>query len=214
VVLVDDHKLIRLGIRRLLEGIPNIKVVGEAGSGEEATQVVRQNQPDVVLLDIKMPGLSGLDTIQKLLRINPELKIIILTAYENDVFPIHMMDAGASGYLTKGASQEEVVKAVQIVHSGQRHLSPEIAKLLALKKIVGANKSPLEILSNRELQIAMMVTRGVKVKEIAEKLHLNPKTVNSYRYRIFNKLGIKGDVELTHLVLHHGLLDSDVKSDK
>jgi two-component system invasion response regulator UvrY len=204
---------VRIGIRRILEDAPGIKVVGEAGTGEEAVQVIRQTKPNVVLMDIKMPGLSGLETTRKLLRIDPELKIIIITAYENDVFPIRMMQAGAAGYLTKGASQEEMVKAIRTVQTGQRHLSSEIAKLLALKSVGGASKSPFDALSERELQIVMMITQGIKVQEIADKLHLSPKTVNSYRYRIFDKLGIKSDVELTHISLRHGLLDSeDIKS--
>lgn len=213
IVLVDDHKLVRTGIKRILEDVPGIKVVGEAGNGEEAMQVVRQTKPNIVLMDIKMPGLGGLETTRKLLRLNPDLKIIIITAYENDVFPIRMLQAGASGYLTKGASQDEMIRAIRAVQAGQRHLSAEIAKLLALKSVSGSSKSPFDELSERELQIVMMITQGVKVPEIAEKLHLSPKTVNSYRYRIFDKLSIKSDVDLTHLTLRYGLLDSeDIKS--
>lgn len=213
VVLVDDHKLVRTGIRRILEDITGIKVVGEASNGEEALQVVRQTKPNVVLMDIKMPGLGGLETTRKLLRQNPDLKIVIITAYENDVFPVRLLQAGASGYLTKSASPDEMIRAIRSVHAGQRHLSAEIASLLALKSVSGTSKSPFDDLSERELQIVMMITQGTKVPEIAEKLHLSPKTVNSYRYRIFDKLGIKSDVDLTHLTLRYGLLDSeDIKS--
>lgn len=213
VVLVDDHKLVRTGIKRLLEDVAGVKVVGEASNGEEAVQVVRQVKPNVVLMDIKMPGMGGMETARKLLRHDPDLKIVIITAYDNDVFPIRLMQAGVTGYLTKGASQEEMIRAIKSVYAGQRHLSPEIAKQLALKTVSGSTDSPFDQLSERELQIVMMIVQGTKVQDIAEKLHLSPKTVNSYRYRIFDKLAIKNDVDLTHMALRHGLFDtSDIKA--
>ena len=213
VVLVDDHKLVRTGIRRILEDAPGIKVIGEAASGEEALQVIRQLKPTVVLMDIKMPGISGLETTRKLLRADSHAKVIIITAYENDIFPVRLMQAGAAGYLTKGSSREEMIQAIRTVALGQRHISPEIAKQLAFSTVSRAGSTPFDSLSERELQIVMMVTQGVKVQEIAEKLHLSPKTVNSYRYRIFDKLGINSDVELTHLTLRYGILDSeDIKT--
>jgi two-component system invasion response regulator UvrY len=213
IVLVDDHKLVRTGIRRLLEDVSGIKVVGEASNGEEAIQLIRQLKPAVVLMDIKMPGISGLETTRKLLRLDSDLKIIIITAYENDIFPVRLMQAGAAGYITKSSSREEMIQAIRSVVLGQRHISPEIAKQLAFSSVTRGGSTPFDSLSERELQIVMMVTQGVKVQEIAEKLHLSPKTVNSYRYRIFDKLGINSDVELTHLTLRYGILDSeDIKS--
>lgn len=209
IILVDDHRLVRTGIRSMLEQISGIKVVGEANTGKEAMNLIKQLQPDVVLMDIKMPEQDGLETTRKLLRQYPHLKIIIITAYENDVFPIHMLQAGALGYLTKNASKEEVVRAIRSVQIGQRHLSPEIAKSLALKSVGGESVTPFDVLSERELQIVIMVTQGVKVQDIASKLHLSAKTVNSYRYRIFDKLGVKSDVDLTHLALRYGILDSE-----
>lgn len=209
IILVDDHRLVRTGIRSMLDQISGIKVVGEANTGKEAMPLIKQLQPDVVLMDIKMPEQDGLETTRKLLRQYPFLKIIIITAYENDVFPIHMLQAGALGYLTKNASKEEVVRAIRSVQVGQRHLSPEIAKNLALKSVGGDSVTPFDVLSERELQIVIMVTQGVKVQDIAAKLHLSSKTVNSYRYRIFDKLGVKSDVDLTHLALRYGILDSE-----
>lgn len=208
VVLVDDHKLVRTGIKRLLEDVAGVKVVGEADNGLDAVQVVRQTKPSVVLMDIKMPGMGGMETARKLLRLDPDLKIVIITAYDNDVFPVRLMQAGVTGYLTKGASQEEMIRAIKSVYAGQRHLSPEIAKQLALKTVSGHAGSPFDQLSERELQIVLMIVEGTKVQDIAEKLHLSPKTVNSYRYRIFDKLAIKNDVDLTHMALRHGLFDA------
>lgn len=209
VIIVDDHKLVRNGIKRILESAPGIKIVGEASSGEEALQVIKQLQPHVVLMDIKMPGLGGIETTRKLVRLYPELKIIIVTAYENEVFPVRMFHAGAHGYLTKGASEEEMLRAIRAVQAGQRHISAEIAGQLALKSISGMPDSPFSTLSEREMQICLLIIQGAKVQEIAEKLHLSPKTVNSYRYRVFDKLGVKSDVELTHLSLRYGLLDAE-----
>lgn len=209
VVIVDDHKLVRNGIKRILENAQGIKIIGEASTGEEAIQIIKQLKPHVVLMDIKMPGLGGIETTRKLVRQDPDLKIIIVTAYENDVFPVRMFNAGAHGYLTKGASEDEMVRAIRTVQAGQRHLSGEIARQLALRSVSGTPDTPFATLSEREMQICLMIIQGLKVQDIAEKLHLSPKTVNSYRYRVFDKLGVKSDVELTHLSLRYGLLDTE-----
>lgn len=210
IVVVDDHQLVRTGIKRMLADVNGIRVVGEASNGEEALQLVKQAMPQLVLMDLKMPGLNGLDTTRKLLRAYPDLKIIVITASENDIFPIRLMQAGASGYLTKGTSLDEMIRAIRTVQSGQRHIDINIAKKLALRSVSGNQQTPFDDLSERELQIAMMITQGDKVAEIAKKLHLSPKTVNSYRYRIFDKLGIRGDVELTHMTIRAGLMESDI----
>jgi two-component system invasion response regulator UvrY len=209
VLLVDDHDLVRSGIRRMLEDAPGIKVVGEACSGEDALKISRELKPNVVLMDVKMPGIGGLEATRKLIRSDPEIKIIIVTVYSNDLFPTRFIQAGALGYITKGASMEEMIQAIRTVFSGQRYISPEIANRIALKSLTDSGKTPFDLLSERELQVMMMITKGIKVQEISEKLHLSPKTVNSYRYRIFEKLGVKNDVELTHFALRHGLLDAE-----
>lgn len=209
IVLVDDHDLVRSGIKRILDDVPGIKVVGEARSGEEAVKIARDAKPNVVLMDVKMPGIGGLEATRKLLRADPDVKIIIVTVYNNDVFPTRFIQAGALGYLTKGASMDEMIHAIRAVHSGQKYISPEIASQIALKSLTDSNKAPFDILSERELQVLMMITKGIKVGEISEKLHLSPKTVNSYRYRIFEKLSVKNDVELTHLALRYGLVDAE-----
>ena len=212
VVIVDDHELICTLLKKLLEDVAGIKVLGMAKNGDDALQLVRQLKPQVVLMDIKMPGISGLETTRRLLRAVPDVKVIIITAYENDVFPSFFMRAGALGYLTKGTSKDEMMRAIRAVNAGQRYFSPDIAEKLALKKIGATGQSPFDALTERELQIVMMLTQGVKPKEIAKKLFLSPKTINSYRYRIFEKLGIKSDVDLTHLALRYGILDYFVSS--
>jgi two-component system invasion response regulator UvrY len=208
VYLVDDHELVRTGIRRLLEDERGIKVVGEAHDGETAVQWSRHNEADVILMDMNMPGMGGLEATRKILRYQPDAKIIVLTVQTEDPFPTKVMQAGASGYLTKGSTSPEVIRAISQVSRGQRYLSPEIAQQMALSQFNSSDENPFSNLSERELQIMMMITNGEKVNDISDKLNLSPKTVNSYRYRLFAKLGINGDVELTRLAIRYKMLDT------
>lgn len=213
ILVVDDHALVRTGLKRMLDDEPGFKVIGEARTGEEAINLTRQLKPDVVLMDIQMPGIGGLEATRRLLRVDPDLKVVIVTTYDNDVFPTRMIQAGALGYLTKGTSMQEMVRAIRMVHAGQRYISPDIANQIALKSLgetphTQQQKNNFNLLSERELQVMLMITNGVKVHEISERLHLSPKTVNSYRYRIFEKLHVRNDVELTHLAIQYGLLDA------
>lgn len=191
----------------MLADIAGIKVVGEAASGEDALKLVRDLGPDVVLMDAKMPGIGGLEATRKLLRHNADVRVIAVTACGEEPFPSRFLQAGASGYLTKGAAMDEMVKAIRLVHSGQRYISPDVAQELALKPFRNESASPFDQLSEREMQIAMMIVNCQKVQEISDKLFLSPKTVNSYRYRLFEKLDINSDVELTLLAVRHGMLD-------
>lgn len=209
VFLVDDHELVRTGIRRILEDVRGIKVVGEADSGEDAVKWCRSEQADIVLMDMNMPGIGGLEATKKILRFNPDMKVIVLTIHTENPFPTKVMQAGAAGYLTKGAGPDEMVNAIRMVQSGQRYLSPEIAQQMALSQFTPDSENPFKELSERELQIMIMITKGEKVTDISEQLNLSPKTVNSYRYRLFSKLNISGDVELTHLAIRHGILDAE-----
>lgn len=210
VLVVDDHDLVRMGITRMLTDISGIKVVGEAASGEEALRLARELQPQVVLMDVKMPGIGGLEATRKLLRQDPDVRVLAVTVCDEEPFPSRLLKAGAAGYLTKGAALDEMVKAIRAVAAGQRYISPEIAQQLALKNLEDEKGSPFELLSEREMQITMMIVNCQKVQEISDRLFLSPKTVNSYRYRIFEKLGIDSDVELTLLAVRHGLLSADL----
>ncbi len=211
-MLVDDHDLIRAGIKRLLADQSGLKVVGEAESGEIAINVARKTTPQVVLMDVKMPGIGGLEATRKLLRIDPDIKILVLTACDEDPFPSRLLQAGAAGYLTKDCGVDEMVQAIKAVNAGQRYISPVIAQQLALKHLSDNEASPFDVLSERELQVMIMITSGQKVQDISTKLCLSPKTVNSYRYRLFEKLNINSDVELTHLAIRYGLLDPETQS--
>lgn len=212
VLIVDDHELVRAGIRSLLSSVSGLKVIGEAGSGEEAVKIAREKRPHVVLMDVRMPGIGGLEATRKLLRADPDIKVIALTACDEEPFPSKLLQAGAAGYLTKGSALEEMVQAIHSVHHGKRYLSPGVAQQLALKHLSDEKSSPFESLSERELQVMLMITSGQKVQEISDKLCLSPKTVNSYRYRLFDKLGVKTDVELTHLAIRYGILDTESSS--
>ncbi|MCF5060187.1 UvrY/SirA/GacA family response regulator transcription factor [Pseudomonas proteolytica] len=208
VLVVDDHDLVRTGITRMLADIDGLQVVGQAESGEESLIKARELKPDVVLMDVKMPGIGGLGATCKLLRSHPDIKVVVVTVCEEDPFPTRLLQAGAAGYLTKGAGLAEMVQAILLVFAGQRYISPQIAQQLAIKSFQPVSDSPFDALSEREIQIALMIVGCQKVQSISDKLCLSPKTVNTYRYRIFEKLSISSDVELTLLAVRHGMVDA------
>lgn len=207
VLVVDDHDLVRSGIVRLLEDSTSIKVIGEANCGEDAVKLSRELTPDVILMDINMPGIGGLEATRKIARSNPDVKVIAVTACDDGPFAARLMQAGAAGFMGKGAEVDEMVRAVIKVKSGQRYISPEIAQRMALKPFQEGSETPFDQLSEREMQTTLMIVGCHKVQEISDKLCVSPNTVNSYRYRIFKKLGINSDVELTILAMKHGVLD-------
>lgn len=209
ILLVDDHELVRTGIHKILNDVKGFKVVGEAQTGEEAVQYCRKSEPDVVLMDMNMPGIGGLEATKKILRYTPDVKIIVLTVHSEDPFPTKVMQIGASGYLTKGAGPDEMINAIRAVHSGQRYITPDIAQQMALNQFKSVDENPFNSLSERELQIMLMITRGEKVVDISKQLILSSKTINSYRYRMFEKLNVGNDVELTHLAIRYGMLNTE-----
>ena len=211
VLLVDDHDLVRAGISRMLSDDEDIQVVDQAESGEQAVEICRRDPPDVVLMDLRMPGIGGLEAIRRILRIDDGIRIIAVTACADDPYPTRVMQAGAHAYITKGADMDEMLRAVRRAALGQRYISPEIAQKMALSSFGDAEEGhgAFDELSERELQIAMMIVQCHKVQDISDKLCLSPKTVNTYRYRIFEKLGIESDVELTLKAVKLGILDAD-----
>lgn len=209
ILLVDDHELVRSGVNKILNEVKGFKVIQECETGEEAIKFCRKTEPDVILMDMDMPGMGGLEATKKILRTLPDVKIIILTAHTENPFPTKVMQIGAAGFLTKGAGPNEMINAIRVVHSGQRYLPPEIAQQMALSQFKSPDENPFSELSDRELQIMLMITRGEKVPDISEKLHLSTKTINSYRYRMFEKLRVGNDVELTHLAIRHGMINTE-----
>ncbi|KPJ89377.1 MAG: hypothetical protein AMJ53_15805 [Gammaproteobacteria bacterium SG8_11] len=207
VTIVDDHELVRSGIIRILKDEPDLEVVAEASSGEEAIQLVKQYKPDVVLMDVNMPGIGGFEATRKLIQMYPDLKVIVVTIHVDDPFPSRMLQAGAMGYLTKGCGVDEIINAIREVNTGRRYISADVAQHLALKLMPGGEDSPFDSLSPRELQVMLMLTQGTKVQEISDKLCLSPKTVSTYRHRLYDKLGVSSDVALTRLAMRYGMVD-------
>lgn len=210
VMLVDDHDLVRKGIRRLLDDASGIKVVAEAVDGEQAIRQVRRKKPDVILMDVSMPGIGGLEATRKITSSLPDMKIIAVTIHDDDPFPARLLEAGAAGYITKGCDIDEIINAIQSVHMGNQYITPVVAQKLALSFVNNGNKSVIDELTQREMQVMLMIVRGEKNKVISAKLCLSPKTTSTYRYRLFEKLGVENDVELTRFAIRHGLIKENI----
>ncbi len=206
IIIVDDHALVRECLVRALSSMSNVQVVGEAEDGEQGVRLARELNPDIVLMDIIMPGMGGLEATQRIVRHGDRTAVIALTACTEAPFPAQMLKAGAQGYLTKGISMRELEVAIRRVFAGKRYVCAEIAQELASYAYEDKQNSPFDVLSHREMQIMMMVVGCQKVRDISGSLHLSPKTVNSYRYRIFEKLNISSDVELVLLAVKHGMV--------
>ena len=209
IVVADDHDLVRMGIVRMLADVTGFTLVGEAKTGEEAVTVAREKSPNVVLMDVKMPGIGGLEATKKILHYNNAIKIIAVTSLSDDLFPERLMKAGASGYVTKGANFDEMIDAIKTVMCGNVYMSSSVALRAAMRSFGKTAESPFEQLSERELQTAILIANGAKVQTIADTFCVSPKTINSYRYRIFEKLNINSDVELTLLAIKYKILDID-----
>ncbi len=207
VLIVDDHRLVRIGLKRMLTDLHGIAVVGEADSGERALLTARELKPNVVLMDLRMPGIGGLEATRRLQRVDAGIRVLIVTACDGEPYPGQAMKAGASGYVTKGASADELETAIRRVFLGHRYMSDTVAQQVALRSFEETPECPFEQLSNREMQITLMVVGCRKVQQISRDLHLSPKTVNSYRYRIFEKLCVASDVELALLAVRHGVVE-------
>ena len=206
VMLVDDHELIRIALAKILGEARDIKVIAEASSGEEALEQARRLKPDVVMLDVQMPGMGGIEATQRLISLPCKPKVIVISVYSQEPYPRRLLEAGALGYLPKGVRAEEILAAIRSVVKGRPYLSAEIASALALASLAGGPKSPLDTLSKREMQVMLMLIQSYSPQAIAESLNISIKTVFTHRYRIYDKLGVDNDVALTHLALRHGVL--------
>jgi len=212
LLIIDDHELVRTGIRRLLEDQAHIAVLAEAASGEEAIKLASELKPEIILMDISMPGIGGLEATQRLLQINPKQKIIILTAHTEGPFPKVLLRAGAVGYISKNSGLSEMQAAIETIHQGKPYISPDIAQKLAIAALNPDNDSPFDRLSQRELQIIMLIAQGLRTQEIAKRLCLSPKTISTYRSRLMDKLEVPSVVELMKLAEQHGLNEQPIAS--
>lgn len=207
VLIVDDHAIVRQGLRRILEEVNGIRVGGESANGVEALKMMRSEKWDMVLLDISMPEKNGIDTLKRIMDGDRGAKVLILSMYPEDQYAVRLMKSGASGYLTKEAAPEQLVEAIRKVCAGKKHISPNLAELLLQECSSDSEKSPHEILSDREYQVLRLIGAGKKVSEIAESLSLSVKTVSTYRAHILEKMNLKNNAELTYYVIENQLRD-------
>jgi two-component system, NarL family, invasion response regulator UvrY len=209
ILLVEDHDLMRTGLCNILARAGDLEVIGEAATGEEAIRLARDIKPDVILMDVELPGLSGLESTERILKTQPDIGIIILTAHSKPPLPARLLDIGASGYLTKACPSEELINAVRTVARGERYIGAEIAQQLALSLLPGTPQSPFQELTARELEVTLMLTQGMKMQSIAEVINVSPKTVATHKYKVYEKVGVSSEVELLRLALRYGLVKPD-----
>ena len=206
VYVVDDHALVRAGMRMILSAEADIEVVGEAESGEDALPEIRALKPDIVLCDLHLPGVSGLEVTERIVRGEYGPKVIVVSVLEDGPMPKRMIAAGAAGYVGKGGDARELLRAVREVAGGRRFLASRVAQSLALSGL-DASESPFDSLSPRETEVAMLLVQGMRQEEIARRLSLSAKTVNTHKTRLFEKLGIHDSIALARLVSQYGLGD-------
>jgi len=206
VYLIDDHALVRTGMKMILAGEVDIEVVGDADNGEDALRQIRSLKPDVVLCDLHLPGLSGLEITERITRGDLETKVIIVSVLEDGPLPKRLLEAGACGYIGKAGDATELLRAVREVARGKRYLGMNVAQNMALSN-VGGSESPFDGLSPRELEVAMLLIQGLRQEDIAKRLSLSAKTVNTHKTRLFQKVGIQDNIALARLAAQYGLLD-------
>lgn len=207
VLLADDHEVVRQGLKLLLAEEPHMAVGGEASTGQEVLELVKQQAWDVVVLDITMPGKSGLDLLKELKHLRPNLAVLVLTMHQEEQYANRILKAGARGYLTKGSAGTEVVKAIRTVCAGGVYVSDSLAGKLAVAGALDVHESPHASLSDREFQVLTMIASGKTVTEIAEELSLSVKTVSTYRTRVLEKMRMHTSAELTHYAIRKKLVD-------
>jgi two-component system invasion response regulator UvrY len=205
IMLVDDHAVVRMGFRLLLQGTPDIEVVAEADSGEEAVRQFPEVRPDVVVMDISMPGIGGLEAIGRILAREPSARILVLSAHEDVMHARRVLKAGAAGYLTKRSAAEALMQAIRQVAQGKTFLEGSIAQQLAMQQLSG-EKSPVDMLSEKEFKVFLALARGQSVAEIAEVLSLSPRTIGTHLYNIKQKLGASNQAELAIIAIRAGLV--------
>lgn len=207
VLLTDDHELVRTGIRRLLEDSKQVNIVGEAECGEDSLQLAQSLKPDVILMDVNMPGIGGVETCRRILQRNPKQKIIVLTVHNEQTFPKRLLEIGAKGYLTKECGLDEMIKAIKQVNSGGSYIASSIAQQLALSLLPGNDLNPIDKLSRREFQVMLMISQGMSNIDISDKLCLSPKTISTYRLRLLEKLDAQNEVDLIRIAVEQGMVE-------
>ena len=207
ILIADDHAVVRAGIRQFLAGHDDLSVVGEAATGAEVLDHIRKGELDVVVLDISMPGNSGVDTLRSLKRVRPGLPVLILSGFAEHLYAVNLLRAGAAGYVSKEAAATQLVSAIRTVAQGRKYISPTVAQLLADGLSIRDRDQPIHSqLSQREFQIFCKLAKGEGVSKIAEELFLSVKTVSTYRSRILDKMGMKVNADLTYYAIKNELI--------
>lgn len=206
VMLVDDHAVVRMGFKLLLQGTDDIQVVGEAASGEEALRLYPDVKPGIVVMDIAMPGIGGLEAVSRLLAKDASAKVLVLSAHEDTSHPKRLLKAGAAGYLSKRSAAEELIQAIRQVAAGKTYLDSQLAQQMAVQQLTG-EQNPVEVLSAREFEVFMLLAKGQSVAQIAEKLFLSPRTVGTHLYNIKQKLNAANQAELALIAMRNGLME-------
>ncbi|MDX1914247.1 MAG: response regulator transcription factor [Methylophilus sp.] len=206
VMLVDDHAVVRMGFKMLLESASDIKVIAEAENGEAGIKGYVEHKPDVVVMDITMPGIGGMEAIERILAKDNHAKILVLSAHEDSVHPKRVLNAGAMGYLTKRSAPEELIKAIRSVALGKKYIEAGIAQQMAIQQLSG-EQNPVDVLSEREFEVFMSLAKGKTTNEIAETLFLSPRTVGTHLYNIKQKLNANNSAEIALIAMRSGLID-------
>jgi len=206
VMLVDDHAVVRMGFKMLLESASDIKVIAEAENGENAIKSYMEHKPDVVVMDITMPGIGGMEAIERILAKESNAKILVLSAHEDSVHPKRVLNAGAMGYLTKRSAAEELIKAIRTVAGGKKYIEASVAQQMAIQQLSG-EQNPVDVLSEREFEVFMSLAKGKTTNEIAETLFLSPRTVGTHLYNIKQKLNANNSAEIALIAMRSGLID-------
>lgn len=206
VLLVDDHAVVRMGFKMLLESASDIKVIAEAENGEQAVKMYMEHKPDVVVMDITMPGIGGLEAIERIMAKDSTARVLVLSAHEDSVHPKRVLNAGAMGYLTKRSAAEELIKAIRTVAGRKMYLEASIAQQMAIQQLSG-EQNPVDVLSDREFEVFMALAKGKTTNEIAETLCLSPRTVGTHLYNIKQKLNASNSAEIALIAMRSGLID-------
>ena len=207
ILVADDHPIFRAGVKQILAGTSDMEVTDEAGSGQEVLNKVSKSDCDVVLLDISMPGIGGLEALRQLRHMKPKLPVLIVSVHKEEEYAIRAIKAGASGYVRKISTPEELISAIRKIYQGGKYITPSLAEELASAMPVKTEKPLHQLLSNREYQVMCLIAKGRTTKEIAKELALSPSTVATYRTRVLSKMNMKTNNDLTHYTINNQLLD-------
>ncbi len=207
ILIVDDHAVVRAGLRQIIAGVSDMVVADEAGGAIDALAKIRKKEYSIVVLDIAMPGKSGLDVLKEIRIEHPKLPVLMLSMYPEDQYAVRALRSGASGYMTKDRAPEEMVTAIRAVAAGRKYISSDLAERLAFNLDADMKKEPHEILSDREYQVLCMIASGKTISDIADQLSLSVKTISTYRSRILEKMQLKNNAELTNYAIRNHLID-------